>query len=67
MLVLPTGNEYARSQLAERQQNSHLRCSNIADVSPLAMLISLFIAFGVCGIALSDRLLTGILKYNIKW
>ena len=55
----------ARSRLAERQQNSHLRRSNIADVSPLAMLISLFIAFGVCGIALPDRLFTGILKYII--
>ena len=42
--VLVAGNERAHSQLAERQQNSRLRRSNIAAVSPLALLISLIIA-----------------------
>ena len=39
------------SQLAERQQNSRLRRSNIAAVLPLAMLISLVIVAALADIA----------------
>ena len=44
----------AHSQLAERQQNSRFQCSDIADVLPLAMLISLVIAAAPADIAPGD-------------
>ena len=46
----PTMNR-AHSQLTERQQNSRFPRSNIADVLPLAMLISLVIVAAPADIA----------------
>ena len=42
---------HAHSRLAERQQNSRFQRSNIADVLPLAMLISRIIAAAPADIA----------------